>query len=87
MLPKKRVGRIQLRVKRALLLAGRPLTSAEILPFVYPRWAKKRTWSNKRFEYWHFDNVRRAAPKFARLVGRKGRQPIWALKEWESDCS
>jgi hypothetical protein len=77
MLPKKRVGRIQLRVKRALLMAGRPLTSAEMLPTIYPRWTKKR------FEYWHFDNVRRAAPKFARLIGRRGRQPIWALKEWD----
>ena len=74
MLPKKRIGRIQLRVKRALLMAGRPLTSAEILPVAYPRWAKKK------FQYQHYDSVRRAALRVATLVGRKGRQPIWALK-------
>jgi hypothetical protein len=68
-------GAIQLRIKRALLMAGRPLTSAEILPVAYPRWTKTR------FEYWHYDNVRRAAPRFARLVGRRGRQPLWWLKD------
>ena len=61
-------------VERALLAADRPLTSHEILAYAYPRWTK-------RWEYWHFDNIRRAAAKYATLVGRKGHQPIWALKE------
>jgi hypothetical protein len=78
---KKRTGRVQLRVARALRMAGKPLTSREILSVAYPRGHREK------FQYWHYDSMRRAALRFARLVGRKGRQPLWGLKEWESDCS
>jgi hypothetical protein len=53
-------------------MAGKPLTSVQMLPFVFPR--------AKRFDEKHFRSLRRGAVRFARLVGRRGRQPIWALK-------
>jgi hypothetical protein len=59
-----------------LLVAGKPLTSAELLPSIYPRWHRER------FEGWHFTNLRRAAPRFAYVIARLGKRgkPVWALK-------
>ena len=74
---KKKVGRVQLRVRRALLAAGKPLTSGEMLRTVYPRWHRER------YEDWHFSNLRRAAPKFAYVIYRLGKRgkPVWALRQ------
>jgi hypothetical protein len=60
------------------------------MPWIYPRWIKRpppEKWKGVRFrrshdyEEKHFRSVRRAARKYATLVGRRGKQPVWALKE------
>jgi hypothetical protein len=68
-----RRSRNQTRIRRALLVAGKPLTATEIARFIY------RT---TNLQHWHTYSTRRAAVKVARPVGRRrsrGLPVIWAL--------
>ena len=70
-----RVGRIELRVRRAFIANnGHPLSTTELMRRVYPRVVK--------FKHWHSYSIRRAAPKFAVRVGRRrcrGMPIVWQL--------
>jgi hypothetical protein len=71
-----RIGRIQLRVRRALIAAdGKPVTITDLLQYCYP--------FTDRFKMWHRTNIHRAVHKFAVEVGRRrcrGAPILWALK-------
>jgi len=58
-----RVGRIGRQIRRALIAAGKPLSTVELVAYAYPR--------QIRFERWQFNSVRRAAPRYAVRIGRR----------------
>ena len=67
-----RVGRNQLRVRRILIIAGRPLSTTEIARRIFARPI-----------YSQVNNVYRAARKFAERVGyraSRGKPVLWRLK-------
>lgn len=57
-----RRGRNKLRIRRALIVAGKPLSTVELARIIY------RT---TRLKHWHTYSTRRAAVKVARPVGRR----------------
>jgi hypothetical protein len=69
-----RVGRIQCRVHRALIIAGKPMLTADIIRKVYPGPIK----------HWHYRQVRESALRFAepvRRVARPGCPVLWKLRD------
>ena len=73
---KSRTGRLQLWTRRALIYAGHPLTTTQLVHFCFPGVALNRR---------HWLSVRNAAGRFAVAVGRRRRRglPIlWTLKPW-----
>ena len=69
-----RVGRIQRRVHHALIIAGKPMLTADIIRKVYPGPIK----------HWHYRQVRELALRFAepvRRVARPGCPVLWRLRE------
>jgi hypothetical protein len=59
---KPREGKIQRACRRALIAAGRPLFTRDLLRWAYPR--------VERYECWHYWSIYRAAPRYAVKVGR-----------------
>ena len=67
--PVRCTGRIQKRIRRALIESnGRPLLTADLLEFAYPRVDRFG-----REQRWRYTAVYRAATKFAARVGGPGR--------------
>lgn len=72
-----RIGRVQRQVKRAFLAGnGRPMTTADLARWCYPR--------VKRYRDWHYRNVRRAAEHWAERIapgrGGQGHSVTWRPK-------
>jgi hypothetical protein len=67
------MGRIQIRVRRHLVFAGKPLTTSELARLIYP----------PPIHHGHRRQIREAARKFAIAIGRRRRggcPTLWALK-------
>jgi hypothetical protein len=72
----RRIGHIQLWVRRLLIIHGR-MTTSELAKRIYARTTLRE---------WHLWNVRRAARKFCVPVGRRrsaGLPVLWQLREAE----
>jgi hypothetical protein len=70
-----RIGRNQLLVRRRLIAAGKPLTTAELARSIYL----------PPLKHWHVTRVREAARRFAVEVGRRrsrGAPILWALRPY-----
>ena len=64
--PITRTGKIQKRIRRALIVADRPLLTIDLVESAYPR-------ATPPYAHWHYKSVRRAATRFAQRVGGPGR--------------
>ena len=67
-----RRGRNKVRVRRALLVAGKPISTADLARIIY------RT---TKLKHWHTYSTRRAAVMVARPIGRRrsrGLPILWA---------
>jgi hypothetical protein len=69
-----RIGRIQRNCRRALLVAGRPLTTREMAEWVY---------ANDKLPRWQVDQTKASARRFCepiRKLRRPGEPWLWQLK-------
>ena len=61
-------------IARALQAYDRPLRTAEMLPWAYPR--------TEKYLGWHYQNIRRHCRMFGlQPVGTSGRSLLWALRK------
>jgi hypothetical protein len=71
---RRRNGRIQIRIRRHLIIADRAVSTTELLRALYPGPRKG----------WHYVEARSAARKFCTPIGRSprgsGRPMLWKLK-------
>jgi hypothetical protein len=68
-----RIGRVERRVRRVLIVHGKPMSTTELRLAVY----------GQPFRDWQRKQIRRAAAKFAVEVGRRrsgGMPTVWRLK-------
>jgi hypothetical protein len=64
---------MQVRIRRELIIAGRPLTTRQLMDRIYSR----------PTQHWHYGSVREAARKFAvedRRQRSRGEPIVWRLK-------
>jgi hypothetical protein len=72
---RRRLGRVQRQIRRALIGLGRPLRIRDLLKWVYPHVVE--------FQSWHRTNIHRAITRVARPVGktRKRFATTWRLHD------
>jgi hypothetical protein len=72
-MPNGRIGKVQLRTRRALIAAWpNPVRVTDLLSWSYPRIARPNSW--------HRVAVHRAVRRWAVVVGKAGRANLWALR-------
>jgi hypothetical protein len=68
-----RRSQTQIRIRRALIIAGKPLSTADLARIIY------RT---TKLKHWHTYSTRRAAVKVARPIGRRRSRGMPILWEY-----
>jgi hypothetical protein len=69
--PRPRAGRIQTKIRRVLIAAGKPLSTVELAKRVYARPTQLG---------WRVSSIYRAAPRFAVPIARGRTGLVWRLK-------